>query len=111
MKRLITILALAAAAPGVALAQTQACPTITTTGPTDTVPAGQPVVVSAKVEPAGDYTYSWSVESGAIKSGQKTTSVSIDAPPDSVVTATVEVGGLAKRCTNASSFSAVTAAK
>ncbi len=110
MKRLITILALAAAAPGVALAQAPTCPT-TTTGPTETVPVGQPVAVSVKVEPAGDYTYSWTVASGEIKSGQKTHTVSIDAPPDSVVTATVEVGGLPKHCTNASSFSAVTAAK
>jgi hypothetical protein len=51
------------------------------------------------VDPRSELTYKWSVSTGEIKSGQGTTTITIDKPDLwKGITVTVEVGGLPEGC-------------
>lgn len=109
MKRYIAMLLLAIAAPSAAFAQ-DACPKVSLEGPSKPVPAGRPVVFKTKVTPPGPYGYAWSLSAGMIANGQYTPAISVQTPPGSTVTATVQIVGLDKACETTWSASAVTAA-
>lgn len=78
---------------------TKQCPILTVSCPTGDWALGEPVSVYAQVSGAASGTtleYNWSVSAGAIKSGQGTSSITIDtfAVAGQAVTATVEVSGV-----------------
>ena len=110
MKRYIVMLLLGLVGPSAAFAQ-DACAKVNLEGPSKPVPAGRPIVFKTKVTPPGPYGYGWSLSSGTIASGQYTPAISVQAPPGSTVTATVQIVGLAAACETTWSVSAVTAAR
>lgn len=91
-----------------AFAQEPACPTISISAPTEATPAGQDVSFTANVTGGGDVTYNWSISAGSITSGQGTPSITVDSQglAGSSVTATLEVGGISRSCSNSSSATA-----
>ena len=84
------------------------CPTVRGTCP-DSVYIGEKLTFTANVE-GGDSnvtpTYNWAVSAGTIESGQGTSTIQVNTdglPPDSTVTATVDVGGFDRECSTSSS--------
>ena len=81
------------------------CTSITVEGP-DAVDEGQEIVFTANIsggEPYLEPTYSWSVSTGKIISGQGTPTIKVDTTDLAAgqeVKATVKVGGLAPECQN-----------
>jgi hypothetical protein len=70
------------------------CPTLSTSGPSGVVQPGQDMTFTASS--SGDVTYNWTVSAGTIKSGQGTSSITVDTtgvPQNGSVTATVEISG------------------
>ncbi|HEX7313401.1 MAG TPA: hypothetical protein VF297_05745 [Pyrinomonadaceae bacterium] len=107
MKRLVLAIALAslAAQPfgGAAAPRARQCPTVAVSCP-DTVKHGEPATFTASIDnaPAGaKLTYNWDVSAGTITGGQGTSSITVDTTGldgNSILTATVEVGGLPETC-------------
>jgi len=92
-----------------AFAQEPACPTVSVSAPNEAIPAGQDVSYTANVSGgSGDFTYNWSVSAGSITSGQGTPSITVDSKgmANSSITATLEVGGMSRSCSNTSSATA-----
>jgi hypothetical protein len=102
--RLALIAAAAAGLAGVAHAQPKppaapGCPTIEMTSEFDKVPPGKQFHFVVTVQGVlADPTYNWSVSAGAIESGQGRSVISVSAPPGSMVTATVQIGGFPAAC-------------
>lgn len=93
-----------------AFAQEPACPVVTVSTSSEAIPAGQDVSYTANVSGgSGDYTYNWSISAGSITSGQGTPSVTVDSKgmAGSSITATLEVGGMSRSCSNTSSATAM----
>ena len=70
------------------------CPTISASGPSGVVQPGQDMTFTATS--SGDVTYNWTVSAGTIKSGQGTSSITVDTSSltsNTNVTATVEISG------------------
>lgn len=85
------------------------CPTISVIGPANILP-DEPIDFTANVSGGGqvNVTYKWTVEKGKIIKGQGTPVVEIlPETSESIVTATVEIGGLCEECVNIVSESAV----
>lgn len=61
-------------------------------------PGGGWFIVTVDPLPTANYTTNWAISNGTITSGQGKAKIDIEAPPASFVTATVEIGGLAKDC-------------
>jgi hypothetical protein len=92
-----------------AFAQEPACPVVTVSTSSESTPAGQDVSYTANVSGGGgDYTYNWSISAGSITSGQGTSSITVDSKgmANSSITATLEVGGMSRSCSNTSSATA-----
>jgi hypothetical protein len=85
----------------------QNCPTISLSSPYE-VNQGEMAVFTANVKDvkAGvNLTYNWMISSGTIVQGQGTSGISVNTKclGGQTVTATVEIGGLSKDCSNTSS--------
>lgn len=78
------------------------CPTLSVTGPSSAVKAGEDMVFTANVSGGNcNPTYNWSVSAGTITSGQGTPVIHVGTTGSmagSNVTATVEVGGCCPGC-------------
>ncbi len=77
------------------------CPTISVTGPSSTLKAGDDMVFTANVSGGTcDPTYNWTVSAGTITSGQGTPVIHVDTTGmfGQNITATVEVGGCCAEC-------------
>jgi len=72
-----------------------ACPTLSVSGPSGITKPGDDMVFVANVTGGDSLTYNWTVSAGTIKSGQGTSSITVDTTGLSgqSVTATVELGG------------------
>lgn len=77
---------------------TCSCPTLSLSGPTGVTTPGTDITFTATS--SGDVTYNWSVSAGTIKSGQGTSSITVDTTglAGQSVTATVDIGGTASLC-------------
>lgn len=86
------------------------CPVVDVSCP-DTGAPGTPVTFTANVSgrPADvNPTYNWVVSAGTVTSGQGTSSITVDTtgmPPNSVLTATVDLKGLPESCPASTSCS------
>lgn len=80
------------------------CPTSSVSCPSD-VDVGSPITFTASVSGDASLTYNWSVSAGMIRSGQGTSSITVDTAGLSgqTVTATVELGGLDPSCSRTAS--------
>jgi len=81
----------------------QNCPVITIECPPEVFEYGRTYTVTARVSGGNsrNLTYRWSVSGGKIVGGQGTSSIKVCANQAGLTpTATVEVGGLDKRCLN-----------
>ena len=83
------------------------CPKISVSSPTD-VQDGQPITFTATVDNLDrdiTPTYNWTVSAGTISSGQGTSSITVDTESagGQSSTATVDVGGLLRRCNSSAS--------
>jgi hypothetical protein len=83
------------------------CPKISVSSPTD-VQDGQPITFTATVDNLSrdiTPTYNWTVSAGTISSGQGTSSITVDTSyaGGQSATATVDVGGLLRRCNSSAS--------
>ena len=84
-----------------------ACPTIDVSCP-DTVSVGEPITFTASVsggDPNVTPTFNWTVSAGTIRSGQGTSTITVDTTGlgGQTVTATVDVGGYDRSCTGSDS--------
>lgn len=79
------------------------CPTVSVSCP-DGVAVGAPITYTANVsggDPNLSLTFNWSVSTGTIGSGQGTSSITLDSSglaDGTSITATVELGGAARKC-------------
>ena len=86
----------------------QACPKISVSGPSDDVPDGEMITFTADVR-GGDAdvmpTFNWTVSAGTISNGQGTSVIFVNTTGlgGQTVTATVELGGLDRKCDNSAS--------
>ena len=85
------------------------CPTVDVSCPSEPVKPGTDITFTASVS-GGDSavtpTFNWTVSAGTIKSGQGTSSITVDTtglPNNSSVTATVDVGGYDRSCSTSDS--------
>ena len=86
--------------PTRAVDETASCPSIQIIAP-DAVSAGTRARVTANiVDGPSSTTYRWSVSAGKLATGQGTSSVFVDTSglAGASVTATIELGGLPKKC-------------
>ena len=108
MRRLLLLTALAlpallTAPPGDAARAARQCPEVKVSCP-DSIRPGEQIDFNVAVDVAAaavKLTYNWELSAGVITAGQSTSSVSADSTGLSggqIVTATVEVGGLAAGC-------------
>lgn len=95
-----------------AFGQDSLCPKISVTGPAKVVMPKENVNFTAKVDGEIknlELRYFWSVDKGKIIEGQGTTVVTIgEVPLDTILTATVEIKGLAENCLRIASETMVT---
>jgi len=84
------------------------CPTITITAPSGLITRDYPITFTALVEPTQQaLTYRWTISSGKIIEGQGTDAIEVLIDKyGSNTTATVEIDGLQKGCTNIASENA-----
>lgn len=85
------------------------CPTLSVTGPSSQVQAGEDMVFTANVSGGNcNPTYNWSVSAGTITSGQGTPVIHVDTTglAGQNVTATVEIGGCCPECVTTDSETA-----
>ena len=61
--------------------------------------------VTADPIPTGSITANWAISAGAIAWGQGTGSIAVEAAKGTIVTATVEIGGLPAQCADTVSIS------
>jgi len=90
------------------------CPTLSVTGPSAAVNAGEDMVFTANVNGGTcNPTYNWSVSAGTITSGQGTPVIHVDTTglSGSNVTATVEIGGCCAECPRNASETGIVASK
>lgn len=76
------------------------CGTLSVTGPSSQVTAGEPMTFTANTSGYPSVTYNWSVSAGTISSGQGTSTITVDTSglEGQSVTATVELGGTPAGC-------------
>jgi hypothetical protein len=85
------------------------CPSVRTSGPSDTVTEATPVTFAADVS-GGDLnvtpTFNWTVSAGTIASGQGSSAITVDTTGAGgmSITATVDVGGYDRSCSTTSSW-------
>lgn len=96
-----------------AVAAASQCPSVSVTGPSDDVPAGDSMtfnanVVSGETKSPFALTYNWSVSNGMISGGQGTSVIKVDTAnlAGQSVTATLEIGGLPIECERSASATA-----
>ncbi|NOT52426.1 MAG: hypothetical protein HOP10_14240 [Chitinophagaceae bacterium] len=90
-------------------AQAQNCPGISVEPSSYEIPAGDTLTIVAvtKNTPAS-VTYNWTISNGTIISGQGTAMIKVNTaglPEGAFITATLELGGIPKSCTNTASAS------
>ena len=85
------------------------CPKVSASGRSE-VEDGESTTFTASITDDGSdttYTYNWMVSAGTISSGQGTSAITVDTTGwgGMTVTATVEIGGMERNCSNSSSSS------
>jgi hypothetical protein len=91
------------------------CARVSVSGPTDTEES-QPITFTALVtggDPDMTVTYNWTLSAGTISSGQGTSSITVDTTGIGGVsaTATVQIGGMDRDCSNSASSTTVVRAR
>jgi hypothetical protein len=90
------------------------CPTLSVTGPSSAVNAGEDMVFTANVNGGTcNPTYDWAVSAGTISSGQGTPVIHVDTTglSGSNITATVRIGGCCPECKSDASETGIVASK
>jgi hypothetical protein len=82
------------------------CPTVSVTGPSGVIPAGEISTYKASIDRKGKVLkleYVWSVSSGNIVAGQGTSRIEVRESNGSCITATVEIKGFPESCPSTAS--------